>query len=775
MLIGAFVVLLLRDLLPGVPFCAHGLSRSGVALLVPGSLALCWIGAHVGMLLSGRRCDRSGSHAALRWAEWSNRLGQIAGFGVYVGGVLCLDWLGTVRTGVGDLVMLDEFLAASPFLLLVLLLAWSHYPIERRVREALIIRALDTGQPIFRIPSRAEYLASVARLSLALVVVPVVFVLAWAEAMAMYGQPALAALGLEPTRSTLGVLIPSLQLAGVLVLLLLMPLALRYVLHARSLGSGPLRDRIEALYRRHRIRVRDTLEWRTHGLMVNAAVLGVVGPMRFMLFTDALLAALTQEQIEAVAAHEIAHARRRHLPWMMAMLVSCIVLIAGVVDLVAARLPAESDAGDLAVGAAGLGAAVAAFVLFGFVSRRFEWEADAFAVRHLAEAGQADGASARITPEAVTAMTGALREVAAWNHIPLRAPSWRHGSIFHRRRLLQNLVGTPTGALPIDRIARRIRAMIMAGVVAAGGTLGYQLRAADRPGDAQEARMRFTKMHGCGNDFVIIDGLSAQPPDGDDLPRLVRRMAHRTEGVGFDQALVLGPASRPDASVRMRVFNADGSEAGICGNGVRCVARYVVERHGLDPSRILLDTGSGVRELSCRYDSAGFVSATADMGAPELSLERIPVARSGLSSIGPEHEHTLAAAGREWRAAFVGTGNPHAVLFPAEDAASLDLEVLGPAVERHPAFPERTNVQFVWAPAPARLVLRTWERGTGVTRACGTGACAAVVAGVLTGRTDARARVEMVGGALEVGWDRESGRVTQTGPASFVFDGEWNG
>jgi len=467
MLIGLFVLLLIRDAAPGLPFLDAGLSPLGTVGVVVGALLACWLAAHVSLVAAGRALDRTGSRRVLLWAERALRGAQVAGFGVLVGAVFGLDWLWVVRGAIGDMVMVDEFVAASPFLVLVVLLGLSHYPIERRIREANIMHALDTGAPVFRIPTRAEFVESMIRHQFGLVLVPVLLVLGWAEAVAMFGQDALASIAPGLSERGVGLVLPAAQLAGVGLIVLVLPLIMRRVLHARPLGAGPLREGIEALCRAHGVRVAETLEWRTHGVMLNAAVMGLAAPVRYMLFTDALLAVLTAEQVRAVAAHEVAHARRRHLPWMMGLLASSVVLIAAAVDVVLGVLPAEGWVGRGIGLSLGLAAVLAAFVVFGLVSRRFEWEADAFAVRHVTEASAPGESGVRITREAADTMVGALLAVARWNHIPVRARSWRHGSIEHRMKRLRKLIGEPVAHLPIDRVARRVRLAILVALSAA--------------------------------------------------------------------------------------------------------------------------------------------------------------------------------------------------------------------------------------------------------------------------------------------------------------------
>ncbi len=296
------------------------------------------------------------------------------------------------------------------------------------------------------------------------------------------------------------------------------------------------------------------------------------------------------------------------------------------------------------------------------------------------------------------------------------------------------------------------------------------------------ATLPFTKMHGAGNDFVCLDAV-ADPTleERDDLPSLAAAMSDRSSGVcgpgrsGADGLIVIGRAGegRPRADVRMRMFNTDGSESAMCGNGLRCVARYAAE-HGLVSARagrLAIETAGGVREALLHRDPrTGEVDAvTIDMGPPVLDLPRVPVDGRRVGGAGPEHE--IEVEGAPVRAVFVSMGNPHAVIY-VPSVAAVDVADLGPHIETHPAFPQRMNVHFVGVLGPAEVRMRSWERGCGETGACGSGACAVCVAGVLTGRTARALLAHLPGGDLEPRWD-EGGSVFLTGPAVEEFSGRW--
>lgn len=286
--------------------------------------------------------------------------------------------------------------------------------------------------------------------------------------------------------------------------------------------------------------------------------------------------------------------------------------------------------------------------------------------------------------------------------------------------------------------------------------------------------MRFTKMHGLGNDYVYVNGFVEQV---DDPPAVARAVADRHFGIGSDGLILILPPTVAGADCRMRMFNADGSEGEMCGNGIRCVAKYVFD-HGLcrnNPLRV--ETGRGVLTLDLLLGGDGKVhEVTVDMGEPVFELGGVPVDAGQVVATGRPHEYRLPAFGA-WddsaAAVFASTGNPHAVLF-VEDVAAVALERYGPSLERHPAFPKRANIHFAQVVSRNEVVMRTWERGSGITLACGTGASAVACCAALTGRTGRRVRARLPGGDLLLEW-REDNRVRMTGPATEVFTGEWVG
>ncbi len=270
--------------------------------------------------------------------------------------------------------------------------------------------------------------------------------------------------------------------------------------------------------------------------------------------------------------------------------------------------------------------------------------------------------------------------------------------------------------------------------------------------------MRFTKMHGIGNDYIYVNGFVETV---DDPAALAVRIADRHFGVGGDGLILILPSEADgEADVRMRMFNADGSEAEMCGNGIRCVAKYVID-HGLaDAKPLRVQTGAGVMSIDYALDPTGQLhTATVDMGEPVLDAMRIPLDQAKLDAAVTD-------------ATMVGMGNPHAIFFV--DALSDQHLTQGPDIERHPAFPNRTNVHFVQVNEPNEVTVKHWERGSGATLACGTGACAVCVAGALTGRTERIITAHLPGGDLLLEWREADNRVYMTGPAVEVFSGDFD-
>jgi diaminopimelate epimerase len=272
----------------------------------------------------------------------------------------------------------------------------------------------------------------------------------------------------------------------------------------------------------------------------------------------------------------------------------------------------------------------------------------------------------------------------------------------------------------------------------------------------------FAKMHGCGNDYVVVDAFHHEVKDPG---ALARRVADRRFGIGSDGLILALPSARAD--LRMRMFNVDGSEAEMCGNGLRCLTRFAYERGLVDRKPALTaETAAGVLGLDLTVEDGRVEAVTVDMGRPRLD-------RADLPMVGPPGrvvQEPLEAGGRRFAVTAVSMGNPHVVTY-VDDTESFPVEEVGPKVERHPLFPRRTNVHFVQVLSRGEARMRTWERGCGETLACGTCACAVTVAGVLAGRTDRDLLLHVRGGDLHVRWDGATDHVFLSGPAVEVFQG----
>ncbi len=280
--------------------------------------------------------------------------------------------------------------------------------------------------------------------------------------------------------------------------------------------------------------------------------------------------------------------------------------------------------------------------------------------------------------------------------------------------------------------------------------------------------MNFIKMHGTGNDFVILES----PPTDADWPDWARRICDRHFGVGAD-GLIVAQTSRA-ADLRMRIFNPDGSEAEMCGNGVRCFTKFVLESGRVDHecSPLKVETSAGIITLWPRWTDGRVTHVRVGMGQPRFAPREIPISLPGkdVGGKGPVWDYPLDVDGHRLALTFVSMGNPHAIHF-LDDANGFPLLEVGPKVERHALFPRRTNFEVVQKMGEGRLRARVWERGAGPTLACGTGACAVMVAAQLKGLVGQEAQVEMPGGPLAVEWDGV-GEVFMTGPAEAVFEGE---
>lgn len=275
-------------------------------------------------------------------------------------------------------------------------------------------------------------------------------------------------------------------------------------------------------------------------------------------------------------------------------------------------------------------------------------------------------------------------------------------------------------------------------------------------------KVKFTKMHGAGNDYVYINAMEIVP---DNLPSLSRQISDRHFGVGSDGLVAIMPSSKAD--FRMRMFNADGSEAEMCGNASRCIGKYVFEKGLTDKTEVTLETLAGIKILKLEVRNGEVSSVTVDMGEPELRPEAIPVRSESMVSKISERE---LINGREYVITAVSMGNPHAVIFTDSITDKLVLEE-GSCLETADIFPNKSNIEFARIIDRNHVEMRVWERGSGETFACGTGACATVVAAVLNGLTEQRVVVKLLGGELEIYWDDRSNHVFLKGGAEFIADG----
>ena len=284
--------------------------------------------------------------------------------------------------------------------------------------------------------------------------------------------------------------------------------------------------------------------------------------------------------------------------------------------------------------------------------------------------------------------------------------------------------------------------------------------------------MHFTKREGCGNDYIYINGFEEQIPAAQ-KPDIVRRFSDRHFGIGGDGVIFINPSR--EADFEMEMYNADGTRAEMCGNGIRCVGKFVYDKGLTDKENITVISAGNVKYLDLTVkktkgdsDDRGTVKAVrVNMGRPVLEPALIPVAAEGESIV----DAPIQVDGREYRMTCVSMGNPHAVIF-AKGVAGMDLEKIGPMFENHKRFPNRINTEFVEIIDRQTVFMRVWERGTGETLACGTGCCAAAVACVLNGLTDTKVTVRLLGGELAIEWDREQNLIYMTGPAVTVFEGE---
>ena len=280
--------------------------------------------------------------------------------------------------------------------------------------------------------------------------------------------------------------------------------------------------------------------------------------------------------------------------------------------------------------------------------------------------------------------------------------------------------------------------------------------------------MKFTKMHGCGNDYIYINGFTEKIAQ-EVKPELVRKISDRHFGIGGDGAIFINPST--EADFEMEMYNADGSRAEMCGNGIRCVAKYVYDKGMTDKTKISIISCGQIKYLELFLKEGKVDTVKVNMGAPILRAEEIPVIADAEGDM--VIDAPITVQGKEYKMTCVSMGNPHAVVF-MDDVEHLEIEIIGPYFEKHERFPKKINTEFVKVIDRGHVQMRVWERGTGETLACGTGCCATVVACILNHLTDDTVTVKLLGGEIEITWDREANLVYMTGPAETVFEGKYN-
>jgi diaminopimelate epimerase len=698
--------------------------------------------------------------------------------------VLALGWLDIVRSVVGDLVLVDELIAIAPALSAPILAWIVFYPVERRFRDAVLIRRLDLGLPIYQAPSRWRYVLTQIRLNLLLTLPPVAVLLAWSEA----AREVATWQGLGPPW-----VIEIVVIVGSLTVFAVAPLIARLVLDVDPLPPGELRDDLLGVCRAHRVGVRELLVWHTDGSSINAAVMGLLAPLRYVMLTDALLDSLPRPQLLAVMAHEVGHVRRRHLWWLAAALLALAMALEVGLGLILGRHRALPRA----VGRGGsLGGMVLCLrrlrshlpcVRLGQPPLRASGRHFCTGASEPCRRRRCGGGGRGVGDDRSARVGGAAQrdgsepsKLAAWLDSVATALSGEPG---------RPAVGNPRHQPnhPLDEDGGRDGAGGRAGLAGGGRLARSRPAAADRatlPLMAHSMReLPFIKMHGIGNDYVYVNGFEHDVAEPESL---ARKVADRHFGVGGDGLiLVLPPERGVAADVRMRMFNADGSESEMCGNGIRCVCKFAHDQGLSTANPMKIQTGAGVLTLRYTTGRDGLVEqVTVDMGEPRLALPEIPVLEKALAGRGAAHSYhvDVGALPERWTGVFVSMGNPHVVFFEDENPGkwlqgleSFDLARIGPLLENHAAFPRRINVHMVRVHSRSELTMRTWERGSGLTLACGTGAAAVCVASALTGRTDRRVLAHLPGGDLTLEWDEATNHVFKTGPATEVFQGVWRG
>ncbi len=438
------------------------------------AVAVVWAVTHAAVIVAGRLVDRGRVH-------WARRCDTMIGAsrllvaGIVAVSIFAFGYLDAVRVYVGEGVLLDRLLGVLPLWGFIAAGWVSQYEIDRRIREAMFYRSIQSGRPIEPIETRAKHVWLQIRHQLLMWVLPLCMISSVGQFVQNYigARPAVAAM-LGPVGLNL------VQLGASLAMFVFTPVVVRRVWRTTELGEGELRERIVSICRTHGVRVRGPYVWRTGSSVLNAAVLGLLFPARYLVYTDALLETLTPRQLDAVTAHEVAHLRLWHMLWLGVTAFAAIWVASAAVamgftfGIAALERLVYVDINSVAVqGAMALLVFGSAGWFFCYASRRFEWQADAFAVKHLS-VHRADGRGSEVvTPEAAAAVADALIAVAYYNGIPEEKFQWRHGSIGERRRRVLGLVGQPVNGLPIDRASAVIRWTSLAALVGVGVLSAY--------------------------------------------------------------------------------------------------------------------------------------------------------------------------------------------------------------------------------------------------------------------------------------------------------------
>jgi len=410
---------------------------------------------------AGAAMDKHGQMRAYVVAELFAARIRVAGLFWYLAVMVAGGWVMHARALGEGLVIVDEVLVIGPPVAFLASLWWNTYPLEARVREAMLLRQIDSGAPVYEIPTRTQFVWGQVKHHVLLILMPVLLISVWDGVLD---------LGHEHWRSPAFVeLEPMLRFGGIAIALIAAPGLLKWLWSTVLLNKGPLVTTFAAMCARYRVRIRGPYLWQTHGAMVNGAVLGAFWPMRYLLLTDALVEQLDAIQVEGVLAHEVAHVKMRHMAWLVICVLASVLLTGWACSLGALAWGIDTQ-GDLIGAVASLLGLAVAVLVFGAVSRRFEWQADAFAVRHLSIVR----ASPTITPLASYAMESALGRVAHLNGVAVHAFSWRHGSILTRQNRIRDLIGVNTDRLPIDRTVRIIKVLGAMVLVLGGAPLLWE-------------------------------------------------------------------------------------------------------------------------------------------------------------------------------------------------------------------------------------------------------------------------------------------------------------